>query len=139
MRKKFIGFILAATFCAITDANPPTLSAAATTIAPSSEALVLRNVVIRDGEVTGELMNNSKHTLREAQVLIRYTWHWKDERHPKDNPPGDAIFYTVPGEIPPGGTLRFTYKPSAPLRATPDGSFETRVSVAGFTEVIPVR
>jgi hypothetical protein len=39
--------------------------------------------------------------------------------------------------IPPGKTASFTYKPSPALPRISGGRFDTSVTIAGFTEVIP--
>ena len=49
--------------------------------------------------------------------------------------PGRTAVYTVPGEIPPGGQLPFTYRPDTPLPQRTDGRFETSVSVVGLEQV----
>jgi hypothetical protein len=114
-------------------------AAAAATLLPADKAgqvVTVRNVTVKDGVVSGEVVNKSQRTLREVQLLIRYSWLWKDEFQPGKDDPSMAVYHTVEKEIAPGGTLRFTYKPASPLPSRPDGSFETSVSVAGFTEVI---
>lgn len=114
-------------------------AAAAATLLPADKAgqvVTVRNVTVKDGVVSGEVVNKSQRTLREVQLLIRYNWLWKDEFQPGKDDPSMAVYHTVEKEIAPGDTRRFTYKPASPLTSRPDGSFETSVSVAGFTEVI---
>lgn len=85
--------------------------------------------------VSGVLQNESPNTLRDVQLLIRRAWIWKNERHPGEDSPGRADFYTVSGEIPPHGTLPFTFR-SAPLPHRSDGRFaEPVVQVVGYTEI----
>ena len=95
----------------------------------------MRDVTVRDGEVSGDLFNKSQGLVREVQLQIRYTWIWNDEFHPGKDDPGRTVYYTVEKEIPPGQSVRFTYKPSPSLPARADGVFTTTVSVAGFTQV----
>ena len=102
-----------------------------------SQAVSIRNLVVKDGVVSGELVNNSSRTLRDVQLLIRSTWLWNNEMHPGADSPGDAVYYTVEGDISPGGSKPFTYRPASPLPSRPDGHFEIAVSVAGFAEIIP--
>jgi hypothetical protein len=101
----------------------------------ASEVVSLRGVEVKGGEVSGELVNQSQRLVRDVQLLIRHTWLWKNEFRPGQDDPGTAVYYTVERSIPPGQSARFTYKPSSPLPSRPDGSYETTVSVAGFTEV----
>ena len=91
--------------------------------------------VQRDGTVSGALENTSHRLLRDVRLLVQHTWHWKSERAPRRDNPGRADYYTVPDEIPAGGTVRFTYKPKSPLPARSDGHFETSVEVMSFTEI----
>jgi hypothetical protein len=103
----------------------------------ASQAVSIRNLSVKDGVVSGELVNNSPRTLRDVQLLVRFTWLWNNEMHPGADSPGDAVYYTVEGDIPPGGSKPFTYRPASPLPSRPDGHFEVAVSIAGFAEIIP--
>lgn len=103
----------------------------------SSQAVSIRNLSVKDGVVSGELVNNSSRTLRDVQLLIRSIWLWNNEMHPGADSPGDAVYYTVEGDIPPGGNKPFTYRPASPLPSRADGHFEVVVSIAGFAEIIP--
>jgi hypothetical protein len=102
-----------------------------------SRILALEKVNVVDGTVSGEVYNRSSNTVRDVQLFIRYTWLWDNEMKPGKNDPGTSAYYTLPNEIPPGGRLPFTFKLSSPLAKMPGGRFETTVSIAGFTEVIP--
>lgn len=101
----------------------------------ASEIVTLRGVVIKNGDVSGELVNQSRYPVRDVDLLIRHTWLWKKEFQPGQDDPGTAVYYTVQQTIPPGQSARFTYKPSSPLPSRGDGSYETTVSIAGFTQV----
>jgi hypothetical protein len=100
----------------------------------------LRNVEVRDvrtadGVITGVIANNSPNLLRDVRLMVHHNWFWKDELHPGDDNPGRVSYYTVPEEILPGKTLRFTYRPQPPLPERDDGHFTTAMSVVGYTEV----
>ena len=97
--------------------------------------VTLRNVSIKNGEVSGEVVNNSSDTLRDVVLQIRYSWSWADEFHPGKDDPGQTVYFTAAKEIPPGGSARFDYKPSPPLPVRRDGSFVTDVKIAGFERV----
>jgi hypothetical protein len=115
---------------------PVTATAATPQIAETADAVAtLRNVTIKDGEVAGEVVNNSKTALRDVQLRILYSWRWKNEFRPGKDGPGTAVFMTVDKEIPPGQSARFEYKPSPPLPARKDGYFDIGVKVVGFTQV----
>jgi hypothetical protein len=91
-----------------------------------------------DGTVTGEIRNNSKNTVRDVQLFIRYTFLWKNEFHPGKESPSAAFYPTISGDIAPGGSLPFKFTPTPSLQKRTDGRFEApSVSIAGFTQVIP--
>jgi hypothetical protein len=99
--------------------------------------LSIEKVSIADGAVSGEVFNRSSNTVRDVQLFIRYTWLWDNETKPGKDDPGTSAYYTLPSEMPPGGRVPFNFKPSAPLAKASGGHYETTVSVAGFTEIIP--
>ena len=103
----------------------------------TSKIVAVRNVRVQDDVVSGEIANTSPRQVRDVQLLIRRIWHWNSEFRPGENPPGFADYYTLKEEIPAGETLRFTYRLPAESAIRPDGLFETVVTVAKFTEVIP--
>jgi hypothetical protein len=104
----------------------------------ASSVLAIDRVAVQDGAVTGEIRNNSKNTVRDVQLFIRYTFLWKDEFHPGKESPSAAFYQTVSGEIAPGKSLPFKFTPAPPLPQRSDGRFERpTVSIAGFTEIIP--
>ena len=119
--------------------SQPNAAISATLVSQEQAAQVvsIRNPSVKDGVVSGELLNNSSRMIRDVQLLVRSTWLWNNEMRPGDDSPGDAVYYTVEGDIPPGGSKPFTYRPASPLPSRPDGHFEVAVSIAGFAELIP--
>jgi hypothetical protein len=114
-------------------------TANAATLLPQEKAgqiVALRNINVKDGDVSGEVVNNSKNTVRDVQLQILYSWRWKDEFHPGKDDPGRAAYHVLDKELPPGQSARFNYSPSPPLPARKDGMFEITVTVAGFSEII---
>jgi hypothetical protein len=107
------------------------------TVSPQQAAQVVTvtGLNVRNGAVTGTLANGSPHEIRDVRLLIRHAWVWKDERHPGTDNPGTSEYYTAPGTIAPGQSLRFTHAPSPPLPERSDGHFDTSVQVVGFEEV----
>jgi hypothetical protein len=64
-------------------------------IAQTADDVVLRNVKISpDGEVTGEVLNNSEQVLRDIELEILYSWQWKNEFRPGKDDPGRAVYVT---------------------------------------------
>ena len=102
------------------------------------QAVTIRNVKVQDGAVSGEVVNSSPNVIRDVQLLIRYTWLWKNEMKPGEDNRSDAIFYNVDGETPPGGSKPFTYRPSSPMKEDA-GRYEVSVKVADFTQLVPVK
>jgi hypothetical protein len=127
----------AAAVLALTLRAAPASAGAETVVGPSHASAVIELQAVRaDGAVvSGTLVNRSSHPVRNVQLLIRYAWLWKNERSPGKNNPGRSDFYTVVGEIAPGGSLPFTYRPAKPLPRRSDGTFDTSAQVVAFTEV----
>lgn len=96
-----------------------------------------RNVTLQGDAVSGVIANDSPHAVRDVKLEITYGWLWKNERHPGTDNPGRTDLYTLTGEIPAGGSMPFTYRPSSPLPTRSDGTFNASASVIGFTEVVP--
>jgi len=116
----------------------PNLSLAQTlaTREQAGNVLTVDKVMVQDGTLTGEIRNQTKNTIRDVQLFIRYNWLWADERHPGKDSPSAAFYPTIAGEIAPGGSLPFKFTPSPPLANRTDGRFETpSVSIAGFAQV----
>jgi len=98
----------------------------------------LRNVTSTpQGEVSGEIANNSNHTVRDVRLQILYSWRWKSETRPGKDDPGTVNYHSLNQEIPPGKTTRFNYKPSPPLPSRTDGQFDITVKIIGFEEIFP--
>ena len=102
----------------------------------SQRVAVIEKLMVKEGVVSGELLNKSANLLRDVQLFIRYTWLWDDEMKPGKTDPGTSVFYTLPKEIPPRGRLSFTFKPEPTLPRIAGGHFETTATVAAFSEVI---
>jgi hypothetical protein len=102
----------------------------------AARIVTVEKIAITDNVVSGEVLNRSPNVIRDIQLLIRYTWLWDNETKPGKDDPSTSIYYALPKEIPPGGRLPFTYKPSLPLPKMAGGRFETSASIAGFAEVI---
>jgi hypothetical protein len=92
---------------------PMTVIAAAPQLAEKADDLMLKNVKIgKDGEVSGEVANTSKQTVRDVEIQIRFPWRWQDEFHLGKDDPGRAMYVPVDREIAPGQSAMFNYKPS---------------------------
>ncbi len=103
----------------------------------AERVLTIENLTIKDGVVAGEVRNRSARLLRGVELFIRYTWLWDDEMKPGKVDPGTSSYYSLQKDIAPGGRLAFTFQPSPPLTQMGGGRYQTSVTIAGFTEVIP--
>lgn len=132
-------FALAASFSVVVSyvIMPPRAAlAAAPQLAEKADDVVLKNVKIgKDGEVSAEVANTSKQTLRDVELQIVYSWRWQDEFHPGKDDPGRAVYVTVDQDIAPGQSAQFNYKPSPPVPSRKDGYFDVGVKVVGLTRV----
>jgi hypothetical protein len=131
--RSVLAVIIAAT--ALTMRSSTATAATLLTADRAAQVVSLRNVTTKEGEITGEIVNHSKQTLREVQLQILYSWRWQNETHPGADDPGRAAYHMVGKDIPAGQSARFDYKPSPPLPVRNDGSFEISVKVVGFAQV----
>ena len=101
------------------------------------QVVEVRDVRVEPDQVAGTLVNLSSKPVSKIRLRIDNSWLWADERHAggTEESPGRTAVYTVPGEIPPGGRIAFTYRPDSPLPRRSDGRFETSVAVVGVEQV----
>ncbi|GIW44376.1 MAG: hypothetical protein KatS3mg077_1658 [Candidatus Binatia bacterium] len=97
--------------------------------------LTVRDVRVEGDVVRATLVNHSPRRLADVRLLIRHAWLWNNERNPGPDNPGRTETYTLPDEIPAGGTYTLVHKIAPPLPRRSDGRFVTTVEVIGFTEV----
>ncbi|MGH7875220.1 MAG: hypothetical protein ACREQO_23755 [Candidatus Binatia bacterium] len=121
---------------AIAAADHLTLAQDVRTRAEAARFVDLENVRITEGTVSGDVANRSRDTVRDVQLLIRHIWLWDRETKPGSNDPSTASYYALGKDLPPGGRLSFTYKPTTPLSKMAGGHFVTTVAIAGFAQVI---
>src|SRR5437899_166324 len=95
----------------------------------ASATVAVADLKVQGGSVSGLLVNKSPRPVHDVRILVRYTWHWNNERRPGDDNPGRSEFSVVPLEIPPGGSVPFGHDASPPLPARSDGHFTTTVEV----------
>jgi hypothetical protein len=102
----------------------------------TASELEIRDVkVAADGSVTGVIQNNTQAAMRDIKLLVKHTWYWRNERNPGEDSPGRSAYLAVPGEVPAGGSMPFSYTANPPLPQRGDGSFKTTVTVQEFTQV----
>jgi hypothetical protein len=108
-------------------------------VVPSSEAgqtIVINDLTMHEGSVSGTIVNKSSATVRGVEVLLRQTWLWNNERHPGTDSPGRTLPFTLSGDVAPNASAPFTFQ-TPPLAQRSDGRFVTTMDVTGFTEVGP--
>jgi len=101
-----------------------------------------RMVAIKDlkatpSSVSGVVVNNTPHIIRDIEVAIEYHWMWANEFKPGPVDPGRAVVIKLNKELKPGESAAFRYVPDPPLESRKDGRFEPEVVVVGYTTVIP--
>jgi len=136
-RAKFLGsavttFTLVMRLCSSTAQTQRVRSAEDT-----ARILAIEKIAVRAGMISGEVHNKFGHAVRDVQLLIRYIWLWDDELNPGKVDPDTPTYFTLNQTIDPGVKIGFDYKPSPPLPKIAGGRFETTVTIAGFTEIIP--
>jgi len=103
----------------------------ADTVSPISGTVSVAGVRSTPSEVSGRVMNETGDALENVRLLIADKFLWRNERHPGPESPGDAHTITVPGPIPPHGSVTFEFERPSPLPDRPDGDFHTEVSAIG--------
>jgi hypothetical protein len=97
--------------------------------------VAVQDVRIAGDTVSGVVVNRSPHPVRDVRLAVSHIWLWDNETRPGDDQYSRADHYTVPGEIPPGGQVAFTARPSAPLAEGTGGRFMTRVQVTSVVMI----
>lgn len=103
----------------------------------ASRALALKDVEVTPSIISGTIINNTPHTVRDIELLIQYHWLWQNERNPGQDSPGKAFMVKLDGELQPGGSLPFDFTPSVSLPVRTGGRFMPEVDIAAFTTVVP--
>jgi len=112
---------------------------ATATVVASAEAartIVINDLTVHEGSVSGTVVNKSSATVRDVALLLRQVWQWKNERHPGTDSPGRTLPFTLRGDVAPNASAPFTFQ-TPPLPQRSDGRFVTTMDVTGFTEVGP--
>jgi hypothetical protein len=99
--------------------------------------VIVQDVQASLDSVRGRTVNPKAAELRDIRMLVTHTFHWADEMHPGEDNPSRSDIFTIPGPIPPRGSISFEEKLVPPLPARADGHFVTSVEILGFTEVGP--
>ena len=102
-----------------------------------AKAVAIKDLKAHTSEVSGVIVNNTPHTIREIEVLIQYHWLWANEFKPGLDSPGRVASLKLDKDLLPGESTTFRYIPNPPLPNRQDGRFDPEVVVAGFTIVIP--
>jgi len=98
--------------------------------------IVINDLTVREGSVSGVVVNTSSGRIRRVQLLLRQAWLWNDERHPGADSPGRTLPVTLRTDVAPNGSAPFVFQ-TPPLARRFDGRFVTTMDVVGFTEEEP--
>ena len=109
-----------------------------TVLAPQEAARIIRiqDLKATPSLISGVIVNNSPHIVRDIELLIEYHWLWANEFKPGVESPGRVVTFKLDKELKPGQSTDFRYTPDAPLSARNDGQYDPEVTVASFTTVI---
>jgi hypothetical protein len=130
------GIILFATFIFLSvhgDAGAQTVL----TQEEAGKAVTIRDLNATTSSITGVVVNNTPHLIRDVEVLVEYHWLWANEFKPGPVSPGHSAVVKLDKDIPAGQTGAFRYTPDPPLATRKDGQYDPEVRIAGFTTVIP--
>ena len=100
--------------------------------APSG--LAVRDVANNGTTVTGWVVNETSHEVRDVRLVVEQQFRWAQEMKPGDDNPGSSTVVRVPEAIPAGARVQFRYDLSQPQPQRTDGHFETEVKVLSFSE-----
>jgi hypothetical protein len=103
--------------------------------AGAEQSVAAAEIGAEGGQVSGQIENRTGHEVRAVRLLIQQVYRWPNEFQPGGENPSRAASVRVEGPIAPGATLRFSHD-LGPLPELP-GTFETRVDVMGFEEILP--
>jgi hypothetical protein len=101
----------------------------------ADQVLTLEKIAIRDGEVSGELVNRSPQGVYGVELQVLYSWRWNNDFHPGRDDPGRAEYFKIEREISPGQRVPFVHQPSPPLPVRKDGTFDITIKVISFTKI----
>src|SRR3972149_2397389 len=102
-------------------------------VVPSLEAaqtIVINDLTVRDGSVSGTVVNKSSATVRGVELLLRQTWLWNNECHPGTDSPGRTLPFTLGADIAPNASAPFTFQ-TPPLPQRSHGRLGTPMDGAG--------
>ncbi|MGH8611403.1 MAG: hypothetical protein ACREYF_04970 [Gammaproteobacteria bacterium] len=90
--------------------------------------VLVHDLHVATGRVSGVLVNNTGHELQSVDLLIR---HNREKKAGQDNSPSEARLYTVQEQISAGEKVPFTYYLESPLSQRAEGL--TSVVVVSYT------
>jgi len=96
--------------------------------------LDVRDVRTVGSSVTGWVVNQTSHEVRDVRLMVQQEFRWTREMQPGEDNPGSGTIVRVPEPIPAGGRVQFRYDMPAPLPERTDGHFQTSVKVLSFSE-----
>jgi len=113
-----------------------TASAAVVSSSEAARTVVIKDLTVREGSVSGTIVNSSSATVRGVALMLRQMWLWNDDHHPGTDDPGRTLPLTFAADVGPNASAPFTFQiPPLPQRS--DGRFVTTMEVTGFTKVGP--
>lgn len=103
----------------------------------AAKSVAIRGLRATPTLVSGEIVNQTPHIVRDIELLIQFHWLWKNEFKPGKDLPGRTDILKIDKELKPGEAVSFRYIPDPPLTKRDEGWFEPEVTLGGFTVVVP--
>jgi len=103
----------------------------------AGKSVTIKDLNATTSSVTGVVVNNTPHVIRDVEVLVEYHWLWANEFKPGPVSPGHSAVIKLEKDIAAGQTSAFRYTPDPALPTRKDGQYDPEVRVTGFTSVIP--
>ena len=103
----------------------------------AQRSISLKDLRTAPAEISGTVVNNTPHIVRDIEILVQYHWLWNNEFKPGVDNVGRTASIKLDKPLKAGEAASFRYVPDPPLPARTDGHFEIEVSLGGFTVVIP--
>jgi hypothetical protein len=104
-----------------------------------AKLVAAEEVAFEGNRVSGVIVNRGADPIRNVRLVIDHVYSWPNEYRPGPQSPSEAEDYVVEGEIPAGGQKAFSTTFRRPSPPATGGSFETRVYVVSFTQILPPR
>ena len=103
----------------------------------AAKVVTIKDLKATPSEVSGVIVNNTPHLIRDVEITIEYHWIWANEFKPGAADPGRSFVVKLEKELRPGESVPFRFVPDPSLATRKDGQYQPEAVVTGFTTVVP--